>query len=132
MADNGAPSREEVNAKLEAAATRTESRFENVSVSLELRFLSIAGKLDKLAESVSALTASLTEVKAENRATRWLVISVVGAAFIAITAVIVAGMAVLWATQGTATSASESVLRVQDIRRASAPPYRVSLPNARR
>jgi hypothetical protein len=95
--------REEIQAKLDLVEARTEKRFVEVS-----------GKLDRVQDSISAFSQTVTkefirahneiaEVKGDNKNTRWTVTGVVVAS-------ILAALAGLWVTQGNLLSAFQSGL----------------------
>lgn len=95
--------REEIQAKLDLVEARTEKRFVEVS-----------GKLDRVQDSISAISQTVTkefirahneiaEVKRDNKNTRWTVTGVVVAS-------ILAALAGLWVTQGNLLSAFQSGL----------------------
>lgn len=69
----------------------------------ETRQVVIEGKIDRLVESISALSGSVGEVKKDNSFTRW---SIAG---IAVTTAL-AAVGIIVATQGTMTTANGNVL----------------------
>jgi hypothetical protein len=100
------PSREEVEARLEAAEARTEARFAQLTGTLEVRFASLDNKLDRLADTVGQLTSAVQKVEADNKFTRWTIITVVVAS-------VLAGLAAIWITQGNMLAAFQASLTVK-------------------
>lgn len=95
MAEPDHPTREEMNAKLEA----TEAR-------LEVRFVQIDGKLDRLVDKLGGLSGLLGDVRDETKRTRiTIVVTVVGA--------VVAGLAALYTSQSNLLQAFQTGLTVQ-------------------
>lgn len=68
------PSREEIDAKLEAAEARTQARFAQLAGTLDVRFANLDNKVDRLAGSIARpfteVTESRREERAESRTTR--------------------------------------------------------------
>lgn len=101
-----APTREEIDAKLAAIEARTETRF-----------VELSGKIDRLSDSIGMLTGVVTDVKSElasvgsqvkeeNRFTRWTI-------GITLIASLIAFAAALWTTQGNLLSAFQAGLASQ-------------------
>jgi hypothetical protein len=86
------PSRDEIAAKLEAAEARTEARIANLSGSIDVRFVTMDHKLDKIVDSLGGLASKIDGVKADNKFTRWTIVGI----FVGAT---VAALAALYATQ---------------------------------
>lgn len=88
------PSREEIDAKLEAAEARTEARFAQLGGTIDVRFSNLDNKIDRLADSVVRLSSEIAEsrheVRGENRATRMSIIITVIASAIAVLGVMLA------------------------------------------
>lgn len=101
-------SREEIDAKLQAAEARTEARFAQLSGTLEVRFANLDNKIDKLVDSVSQLSKNVDTVRADNKATRWTIVGVVVASLIA-------GLAAIWTTQGNMLAAFQASLAVKTL-----------------
>jgi hypothetical protein len=104
------PSREEINAKLEAAEARTEARFAQLGGTLDGRFAHLDTKIDQLVHTVTTLASGVSEirndVRSENRTTRWTIIGIaVGAA--------IAALAALWTTQANLLAAFQSGVAVK-------------------
>jgi hypothetical protein len=111
MAD--APSREEIGARLEAAEARTEAKFAQLTGTLDVRFANLDNKIDRLIDVVGRLSSEVTRVQADNRATRWTIITVVVAS-------VLAGLAAIWVTQGNMLAAFQASLAVKTLQ--SEPP----------
>ena len=95
--------REEIQAKLALVEARTEKRF-----------VEAIGKLDRVQDSISAISQTVTkefirahneiaEVKADNKNTRWTITGVIVASILSATAA-------LWVTQGNLLSAFQAGL----------------------
>jgi len=101
------PTREEIEAKLEAVEARTEARFTQLTGTIDVRFANLDGKIDRLVDSVWRLSegvdAARKEGRADNKSTRWTIIIVVVAS-------VIAGLAALWTTQGNMLSAFQAGL----------------------
>jgi hypothetical protein len=101
------PTREEIDAKLEAVEARTEARFTQLTGTIDVRFANLDGKIDRLVDSVWRLSEGVEtarkEGRADNKSTRWTIIIVVIAS-------VIAGLAALWATQGNMLSAFQAGL----------------------
>lgn len=93
MADQ---TREEIDAKLSTIEARTETRF-----------VELSGKIDRVVDSINALTSAVTtvriEVKEDGKFTRWTV-------GVTIIASVIAFAAALWVTQGNLLSAFQAGL----------------------
>jgi hypothetical protein len=111
MADS--PSREEMAARLEAAEARTEARFAQLTGTIDVRFANLDNKIDRLVDSVGRLSSEVHRVQADNRVTRWTIITVVVAS-------VLAGLAAIWITQGNMLAAFQASLTVRTIQ--SEPP----------
>jgi hypothetical protein len=115
------PTREEIDAKLAAVEARTETRFTELS-----------GKIDRLADSISALGSTIrielenvksdiaglksdiVALKSDNKYTRWtIVVTVVASALAAIAA--------LWITQANLLAAFSAGIAVRTETRESPP-----------
>ena len=92
MAD--APTREEINARLEAAEARTEARFTQLGATIEARSSVADHKIDLVSTKIDSLVTAFTEmkndVKSDIKKTREVTITVGVSAVIAIIAVFVA------------------------------------------
>ncbi len=110
-------SREEINARLEAAEARTEARFAQLTGTLDVRFANLDSKIDRLVDLVGRLSTGVDEAKnegrADNKTTRWTIIIVVVAS-------VIAGLAALWTTQANLLAAFQAGLAVKTIQ--SEPP----------
>lgn len=73
MAESTTPSREEIDAKLDAANARAEARITEMSGNIDLKFAHLENKLD-------ALIGASNELKAETKFSRWTIIGIVVAA----------------------------------------------------
>jgi hypothetical protein len=108
------PTREEIDAKLAAVEARTETRFTELS-----------GKIDRLADSISALgstmrveferiNSDIVELRSDNKYTRWtIVVTVVASALAAIAA--------LWITQANLLAAFSAGIALRTETRESPP-----------
>jgi hypothetical protein len=96
-------SREEMEAKLEAAEARTEARFAQISGTIDVRFSSIENKLDRLTEVVNE---SMTETKSAK-------VTVVVTTIASILAAIGIILAVLLTSQSNLLSAFQAGLAVK-------------------
>lgn len=113
------PTREEINAKLEAAEARSETRFTELS-----------GKIDRITESIASFSASVSrelhavheqmvEVKRDNRETRWTIV-------VTVILAILAAIGALWVTQANLLAAFQTGI---SLRQESSPnPPASSLP----
>jgi hypothetical protein len=116
MAD---PTREEIDAKLGAVEARAETRF-----------VELSSKIDRLADSVTALNTGVTgqladvrrEARAENLFTRWTVV-------IAVVTSLIGAVAALWVTQGNLLAAFSAGLALHS--EISPPPPPKAAPNTR-
>lgn len=113
------PSREEIDAKLEATEARSEARFAQLTGTLDVRFASLDNKLDRLVDTVGRLSAGVDEAKkegrADNKTTRWTIIVVVVAS-------VIAGLAALWSTQANLLAAFQAGLAVKAMQAEPPPP----------
>ena len=100
------PTREEFDAKLATVEARTETRF-----------VELGGKMDRVGDSITAFSSTmtselggvkseLTTVKADNKYTRWTIILV----FLAAIGAFIAAIGALWVTQGNLLSAFQTAL----------------------
>jgi hypothetical protein len=105
--------REEIDAKLEAAEARTEARFAQLNGTLNVQFANLDYKIDRLANVVQQLSESVYTVKEDNKKTRTTIIIVVVAS-------VLAGLAAIWTTQGNMLAAFQASLAVKTTQ--SAPP----------
>jgi hypothetical protein len=104
------PTREKIDAKLAAVEARTETRFTELN-----------GKIDRLADSISALGSTvaslkldIADAKSDNRYTRWaIIVTVIASAFAAIAA--------LWITQANLLAAFSAGIAVRTETRESPP-----------
>jgi hypothetical protein len=100
--------REEVDAKLESVEARTETRF-----------MELGGKIDRVADSITnlttAVTAVKTEVKEDNKFTRWTI-------GVTLIASLIAFAGALWVTQGNLISAFQAGLLIKTEQGQVAPP----------
>jgi hypothetical protein len=106
----GPPSREEIDAKLEAAEARTEARFAQLTGTLDLRFANLDNKVDRLADTVEQLAGEIRyirgDVHSENTTTRWTIVGIaVGTA--------IAALAALWSTQANLLAAFQNGMAVK-------------------
>lgn len=119
------PSREEIDAKLEAAEARTEARFAQLTGTLDLRFSNLDHKVDRIADSVGFVSAKMIEtadrlsaqlietqreVRAENKTTRSTMIVT---AIVSVITVIGILLTVLLASQSNLLSAFQAGLAVK-------------------
>lgn len=88
MAESDYATRELIDAKLQAAEARTETRITQLSGSLDLKVNHLENKIDQLVTAVNASTASFHDVKKDNTFTRWTII-----------AIVIAGAAAMYAAQ---------------------------------
>jgi hypothetical protein len=90
------PTREEFDAKLATVEARTETRF-----------VELSGKVDRVGDAINALTLAVTtvrtEVKEDNKFTRWTF-------GVTLIASLIAFGAALWVTQGNMLSAFQAGL----------------------
>ncbi|HYZ41191.1 MAG TPA: hypothetical protein VE687_11285 [Stellaceae bacterium] len=106
------PSREEIDAKLEAAETRTEARFAQLAGTLDLRFANLDYKVDRLADSIVRLSTEVTESRregrAESRTTRITMIVTAIASVLAIVGILLSSQANLLSAFQAGLSAKTS------------------------
>ncbi len=95
-----------VDAKLAAAEARTETRIEKLGGAIEVRFVGLDHKIDRLVDTVSVLSRTVGEVRDDNKRTRNTVIGVVVAS-------VLAGLAALWITQSNLLAAFQSGISVK-------------------
>lgn len=111
------PSREEINARLEAAEARTGTRFAQLTGTIDVRFANLDNKIDRLVESVGLLSTQMLdvrrEVRAENKTTRWTIVGIAIAA-------VIAALAALWITQANMLASFQAALAVKTMQ--SEPP----------
>jgi len=119
------PSREEINAKLEAAEARTEARFAELRGSIDTRFVSMESKMDRLIELNSKLSTEVGDVKSDNKNTRWtIVIIFVGS--------VIAALAALWSTQNNMLASFTAGLTALQVKQPINPPAQQSPPDSKR
>jgi hypothetical protein len=118
------PSREEIDAKLEAAEARTEARFAQLAgtldvrfANLDVRFANLDNKVDRLADSIVRLSTEITEsrreARVEYRTTRITMIVTAVASVLAIIGILLSSQANLLSAfqAGLATKAVSSLPR---------------------
>jgi len=104
------PTREEFDAKLATVEARTETRF-----------VELSGKIDRVGDAINALTSAVTtvrtEVKEDNKFTRWTF-------GVTLIASLIAFGAALWVTQGNMLSAFQAglLLKSEQVAPLSPPP----------
>jgi hypothetical protein len=59
----GPPSRQEIDAKLEAAEARTEARFTLLTGTLDVRFANLDNKVDRLVDTIGHLAGEISEIR---------------------------------------------------------------------
>jgi hypothetical protein len=98
-------SREEMDAKFDAAEARSETRF-----------VELSGKLDRVVDSISSLRNEVVAVRADNKFTRLtIIVAVVGS--------VIAGLAALWVTQSNMLASFTAGIALHEAKpAASAPP----------
>lgn len=109
------PSRQEIDARLEAAEARTEARFAQLTGTLDVRFANLDNKIDRLVDSVGHLSVEVSSVRTDNRATRWTIVAIVVAS-------VLAGLAAIWITQGNMLAAFQASLAVKTMQSAPSKP----------
>jgi predicted nucleic acid-binding Zn-ribbon protein len=95
------PTREEVDAKLDVASARAETRFVELSAKIDRLADSIANLNSNLTKEITTVSAELKEVKADNKDTRYTII-------ITVIAATIAALAALWTTQSNLISAFQT------------------------
>jgi hypothetical protein len=97
------PTREEFDAKLATVEARAETRF-----------VELSGKLDRVADSITSLTGAIgtirTEVKEDNKLTRWTIIGLV-----------IAGLGVLWLTQANLLASFSAGIALHEAKPTASP-----------
>lgn len=103
--------REEINARLETVEAKAETRF-----------VELSGKLDRIADSIQTLSGEVgrlgkevTEVKSDNKYTRWTII-------VTVIASTIAAVALVLQMQGNLLSAFQSGLSVIQTHQSEPPP----------
>ncbi len=109
-----APSRDEIAARLEAAEARTETRFAQLSGSLDLRFANLGQQIDQITTSINRLVSEVQEVKADNKTTRMTTI-------VTVIASVLAAIAAIWVTQGNLLAAFQASIALKPSIGAQAP-----------
>ncbi len=119
------PTREEIDAKLQAAEARTEARFVSLDGKLDLVLNQISGFNDQVrdlkAEIKNDVKELRSEVRSENKTTRWTVFAIAVAA-------LVGGLGALWTSQSNLLSAFQLVLAEKHV--VVAPKEESSLPQS--
>lgn len=92
------PTRAEIDAKLEAVEARTETRFARLE-----------GKMDLLNQTMVGVANQMSEVKSDNKNTRWTI-------GITVAATMLAAIAALWTTQANVLTAFQTGLAAHDAR----------------
>jgi hypothetical protein len=97
------PTREEIDAKLAVVEARTETRF-----------VELSSKIDRVADSIVSLSGEIrtikSEVKEDNKLTRWTIIGLG-----------VAGLAALWLTQSNMLASFSAGIAVHEAQKPVAP-----------
>jgi hypothetical protein len=106
MAESDIPTRDEMNARLEAVEARIETRFVRIDDKLD-RMADQLGTFQSLViDRAKQLEGAIEAVKRENVSTRiTIIVTVVGA--------VIAGLAALWATQSNLLQAFQTGLTVR-------------------
>lgn len=102
------PSREEIAARLEAAEARTETRFAQLSGTLDVRFANLDHKIDQLAESVGQIAREVAAGRSEIRTARLAIV-------VAVVASVLAGLAVVFVTQSNMLAAFQASLAIKTL-----------------